>query len=113
MFPCSPNISIALVSIIYNKDALGNRVLTIKDSKEVVGTAKSITSAEYQTSVVLQKQFDLKVVLQAFVYNGQKYAIANGKVFKIERTYVNGQFIELYLAETDITVEELHSENNP
>lgn len=111
MFPNSPNISIALISIVNSQDSLGNRRLVIKDSKEVVGTLKSITSQEFQSGVLIQKQFDFKVVLQSFIYNGQKYAIAKGKVFKIERTYINGQFIELYLTATEIKLEELCDEH--
>ena len=111
MFPNSPNISIALLNVINAQDSLGNRRLVVKDSKEVVGVLKSITSQEFQTAVLIQKHFDFKVTLQAFIYGGQKYAIVKGKVFKIERTYLNGQFIELYLTETEINAEELKSED--
>ena len=113
MFPNSPNISIALLTIINAQDSLGNRRLVLQGSKEVVGVLKSITSQEYQTAVLIQKHFDCKVVLQAFIYGGQKYALVKGKIFKIERTYVNGQFIELYLTETEIKAEELKSEDEP
>lgn len=111
MFPNSPNISIALLTVNNSRDALGNKRLVVKDSKEVVGTLKSITSQEFQTAVLIQKHFDFKVTLQAFIYGGQKYAKVKGKIFKIERTYVNGQFIELYLTETEISAEELASED--
>ena len=112
MFPNSPNISIALINVINAQDALGNRRLVLKDSKEVVGTLRSITSQEFQTAVLIQKHFDFKVTLQAFIYGGQKYAIVRGRVFKIERTYINGQFIELYLTETEIKAEELERESD-
>ncbi len=107
MFPNSPSISLALVSIVGKSDELGNKTLIIKDSKEVVGINKSITSSEYQTSVMMNKTFDLKVSLQAFVYNGQKYAITNNQVYKIERTFINGQFVELYLSLSELELEDL------
>ena len=68
---------------------------------------RSITSSEYQTSTLLNVKVDLKVVLQAPIYDGSKYAILNDIIYKIERTYINGQFIELYLVETEYKEEEL------
>ena len=44
--------------------------------------------------------------VQAFVYDGSKYAEIRGSIYKIERTYVNGQFIELYLTLTDLKSED-------
>ena len=111
MFPSSPNISLTLACIVGQQDSLGNKELVIKSSKEVVGISKSITSQEFQTSVMLSKQFDLKVVLQAFIYGGQKYAIIKDEIYKIERTFVNGQIIELYLILTQIKKEELRYDN--
>lgn len=107
MHPNSPNISIALYSIKNKQDSLGNRRLVVTNSKEVVGSIKSITSSEFQTAALIKKQFDFKVVLQSFIYNGQKYAAVRGKLYLIERTYINGQFVELYLTECETKLEEL------
>ena len=50
-------------------------------------------------------KFDLKVVIQAFLYDGSKYAKIKDQIYKIERTYLNGQFLELYLVSSDIEVD--------
>lgn len=108
MFPNSPNAKIILMNIINAKDSLGQIKPMVKSKKEVVGSIKSITSTEFQTSVLLGKSYDLKAVLQAFVYDESKYAVYDDRVYKIERTYITGQFIELYLALTELSLEELH-----
>ena len=107
MFPNSANVSLTLISIVSTLDSLGVKKNKIISRKEVVGSMRSITSSEYQTSTLLNVKVDLKVVLQAPIYDGAKYAILNDIIYKIERTYINGQFIELYLVETEYKEEEL------
>ena len=51
-------------------------------------------------------KFDLKVVIQSFLYDGSKYARIKNQIYKIERTYLNGHFLELYLVSSDIEVEQ-------
>ena len=58
MFPNACNISLHLLSVVSKPDRLGNKRLVINKIKEVVGIAKSITSKEYQTSVMINKNFD-------------------------------------------------------
>ena len=111
MFPNASNTSLRLLSTVGRLDELGNKTLTIKSSKEVVGIAKSITSSEFQTSVMMNITIDIKVRIQAFLYDGSKYAKIKEKIYKIERTYIDGQFIELYLSLTDLKIEDFHEQN--
>lgn len=110
MFPNAINTSLDLLRIVGILDKLGNKSLVIKGSKKVVGITKSITSSEYQTSVMMNVKFDFKVSINAMVYDESKYALIKGKIYKIERTYLNGQFLELYLSLTDISWEDLKNE---
>lgn len=103
-FPNSPSVQLTLLSIISIKDEIGNTKNVVKSKKEVVGINRSITQNEYQTAIQMQVRFDFKVVLQAFLYDGSKFAEINGEIYKIERTYINGQFIELYLSSSEIEV---------
>lgn len=105
-FPNAINISLCLLNIVSSTDSLGNKELVIKSSKEVVGITKSITSSEFQTSVMMQVKFDIKIAIQSFVYDGSKFALVKGKIYKIERTFVTGNFIELYLLSTDLDEED-------
>jgi len=42
------------------------------------------------------------------LYDGSKYAIINDLIYQIERTYLQGQFLELYLVETKIKVSDIN-----
>ena len=106
MLPNACNTSLRLLNIVSSTDSLGNKELVIKSSKGVMGITKSITSSEFQSSVVINLKLEFKVVIQSFVYDGSKFAELKGKIYKIERTYVNGQFIELYLTLSDYKLED-------
>lgn len=108
MFPNACNISFRLLNIVKALDSLGNKELVILSSKEVVGIAKSITSSEFQTSKMINVNYEFKISIQSFLYDGSKYAKVKGKIYKIERTYINGQFIELYLSSTDLKEEDFN-----
>ena len=102
MYPNAGNTSLLLLNIVSTLDKLGNKSLKIKSSKGVVGITKSITSSEFQTAVVMNLKFELKISIVSFLYDGSKYAKIKDSIYKIERTYLNGQFIELYLTLTDL-----------
>lgn len=105
-FPNSPSVQLSLLTITNIKDAIGNTKSVIKTKKEVVGINRSITQSEYQTAIQMQVRFDYKIVIQGFLYDGSKFAKINDQIYKIERTYINGQFIELYLSSIDNEVED-------
>lgn len=105
-FPNAVNTSLCLLNIVSSTDSLGNKQLVIKNSKEVMGITKSITSSEFHTAVMMQVKFDLKISIQSFLYDGSKYAKVKNQFYKIERTYVNGHFIELYMSSSDLEEED-------
>ena len=102
MFPCSPNIRLALLELDGVSDPIGNRQLTLVSLKEVIGINLSITSTEYYESKKSDIRIDVALKIQSFLYDGSRHAMIDDAVYKIERTYVSGQFIELYLVETKI-----------
>lgn len=110
MFPNSANATFYLLSISSIPDSIGSKRLVITSKKSVVGMVKSISSSEYQTSVSINKKLDYKVTIQSFIYDGSKYVLLGSDVYKIERTYENGMFLELYLSITDFKKEELEIE---
>lgn len=105
MFPSSANTHLALLYIKNIKDEIGVSKNVVISSKRISGSARSITQSEYQTSASLGVKFDFKVVIQSFLYDGSKYALIKDQIYKIERTYLNGQFLELYLVSSDIEVD--------
>jgi hypothetical protein len=102
MFPSSPNIRLTLLKLDGVQDAIGNRQLSLVSSKEVIGINFSVTSKEYYESKKSDVRIDIALRIQSFLYDGSRHAMVNDIVYKIERTYVSGQFIELYLVETKI-----------
>lgn len=102
MFPSSPNIRLTLLKLDGVQDAIGNRQLSLVSSKEVIGINFSVTSKEYYESKKSDVRIDIALRIQSFLYDGSRHGMIDEIIYKIERTYVNGQFIELYLVETKI-----------
>lgn len=108
MFPSSPNIRITLLKITSVRDAIGNKGYQLISKKEVLGISKSVTSKEYYESKKNEYKVDVALKIQSFLYDGSKYASIDGVIYQIERTYLTGQFLELYLMETKIKKDEIN-----
>lgn len=102
MFPSAPNIRITLLKIDGVSDTIGNRKLSLISSKEVIGIKFSVTSKEFYETKKSDIRIDIALRIQSFLYDGSKHAMIDSTIYKIERTYISGQFIELYLVETSI-----------
>jgi hypothetical protein len=102
MFPNSPNTKLKLLSLDNVQDSIGNRSLIFIRAIEVMGMSLSITSKEYYESKVQGFKIDRGVKIHSFLYDRSRYAEIDGIIYRIERTYQNGQFIELYLSETKL-----------
>lgn len=102
MFPYSPQAHGKLLKIEFQKDELGITKTIIKESKNFVGMLYSITTSEYQAAVQTSITFDFKLVIQSFLYSNQKYVEMKGEYYKVNRTFITGQFIELYLSKIEI-----------
>ena len=108
MFPSSPNIKLKLLKLDNVRDNLGNNRLKLISSRNLIGINKSVTSKEYYESKKYEYKVDLSIKVQSFLYDGSKYALVNDIIYSIERTYLAGQFIELYLVETKIKVSDIN-----
>jgi hypothetical protein len=87
-------------------DLVPNSIGAIKyqliTSKSVIGINMSISSKEYYDSKRSDITIDIALKLQSFLYDKSKYAEISGVIYKIERTYQIGQFIELYLSKSKL-----------
>lgn len=102
MYPNSPNIRLTLLTMELVQNSIGSTTYQLQQSKEVIGISFSITSNEYYESKRSNIKIDIALKLQSFLYDNSKYADIAGVIYKIERTYQIGQFIELYLNKTKI-----------
>lgn len=107
MFPSSPNLNIKLLKLVNSPDSIGVRKYKCISFKDVIGIAKSITAKEHYESRVNNYRVDLSVKIHSFIYDGSKYAYINNLIYKIERTYITGSFIELYFSETDLSEDDI------
>lgn len=112
-YPNSGNISLFLLRVKTAEDDVGNQVYRLVGSKEVVGVTSSITSKEYYQSKESKVQLDFKVSIQAFLYDRSKfiYIPKEDTIYKVERTYQNGIWLELSVSETNLKKEEIQGWN--
>ena len=112
-YPNSGNISLFLLRVKTDADDLGNQVLRLVGSKEVVGMTSSITSKEFYQSKESKVLLDFKVAIQAFLYDKSKYVYVPNEdtIYKVERSYQNGMWIELSCSETQIKKEDIEGWN--
>ena len=112
-YPNSGNINLFLLRVKTDADDLGNQVLRLVGSKEVVGVTSSITSKEFYQSKETKVLLDFKVSIQAFLYDKSKYVYVPNEdtIYKVERSYQNGMWMELYCSETQLKKEEIEGWN--
>ena len=108
-YPNSGNISLFLLRVKTDADDLGNQVLRLVGSKEVVGMTSSITSKEFFIAKESKVQLDFKVSVQTFLYDGSKYIYVPNEdtIYKVERSYQNGMWMELSVSQTNIKKEDI------
>ena len=102
MYPNSPNIRLKLLTMDLVQNSIGSSTYQLQHSKEVIGINFSITSNEYYESKRSNIKIDIALKIHSFLYDDSKYVDISGVIYKIERTYQIGQFIELYLNKTKI-----------
>lgn len=102
MYPNSPNIRMTLLTLEMIPNHIGAQNYQFVRKKEVIGINFSITSREYYESKRSDIRIDVAVKIQSFIYDSSKYVDIGSVIYKIERTYTAGQYIELYLKRTSI-----------
>jgi len=104
-FPNSPNIILTLLKVKKYHEKY-----EVTNSKQVVGIVRSLTRDEWKASVETKINIDYKVSLNAFLYDNEKFVKVDKTFYKVERTYVGGQFVELYLNETRLAQDDFFGE---
>jgi hypothetical protein len=102
VFPNGGNIKVTLLKVLTGKDEVGNPISVIESSRTIIGISISITNRIYIASLEERKEITKAVKLQSILYQNETYARISDKTYKIERVYTNGQFTELYLAESEL-----------
>lgn len=108
MFPSSPNIKLEMLKLESIKDNIGNNKLLLISKKQVIGIKKQVTSKEYYESKKQEYKIGLSLKIQSFLYDGSKYVLVDDVIYSVERTYLAGQFLELYLVESKLKVSDIN-----
>ena len=106
-FPNSPNIVISLLKVTKEREKY-----QITNLRKTIGIARSLTREEWKASVETKVNIDYKVSINAFLYQNEKFVMIDEHFYKIERTFVGGQFVELYLNETRLSKEDFYGWHN-
>ena len=106
-FPNSPNIAISLLKVTKEREKY-----RITNLRKTLGIARSLTREEWKASVETKVNIDYKVSTNAFLYQNEKFVMIDEHFYKIERTFVGGQFVELYLNETRLSKEDFYGWHN-
>jgi len=107
MFPNAPNSKLTLITVEKVKDSIGNEKLKVVSLKQVIGIVFSVNAKEYYNSVEKGHRSDLAVKIVSFIYDNSKYVQINQSIYTVERTFINCQYIELYLNESTLKPEDI------
>lgn len=99
MYPNSPNIVFKLLTMVLVPNTIGSSNYKLIKSRSIIGINMSVSSREYYESKRSDIKIDIAVKVQCFLYDNSKYVEIDEDIYKIERTFQNGQFMELYLTQ--------------
>lgn len=102
-FSNSPNIQFELLEVSKLRENF-----IVASRKIVVGMTRSLTREEWKSSLETKVKIDFKIQIDVRQFADQKFAKIGDIYYKIERTFVSGQHIELYLGSTHLLEREFY-----
>lgn len=92
---------IILLRAEYETDASGSQKITIKNSEPILCDIRSVGMREKYQAMSINRNPEIVAVLSDYWdYNDEQYALYDGQVYVIIRTYRTGVCIELTLERT-------------
>jgi hypothetical protein len=102
MYPNSPNIVLKLLTMVLIPNSIGSNNYKLIKSRSIIGINMSVSSREHYESKRSNIKIDIAVKIQCFLYDNSKYVETDEDIYKVERTFQNGQFMELYLIKINL-----------
>lgn len=94
---CDFDTPVILITVmVTGRDDIGNPVREEKFT-EVWAELKSVTRAEFQAAGTMGLKPSLLVVVSNMDYNGETLVELNGNRYSVYRTFLNGEYRELYV----------------
>lgn len=99
------SLKVALLKVSDATDEFGKQRFEITSSKEMMAIPTNITRSEFYEASRSGYKVSRIIRINNFLYQGERYILIDGKVYKVIKTYELSHLLELTLESTNLKVE--------
>ena len=99
------SLNVALLKVSDTTDEYGKQKFEITSSKEMMAIPTNITRSEFYEASRSGYKVSRIIRINSFLYQGERYILIDGKVYKVIKTYELSHLLELTLESTNLKVE--------
>lgn len=99
------SLKVALLKVSDATDEYGKQRFEITSSKEMMAIPTNITRSEFYEASRSGYKVSRIIRINSFLYQGERYILIDGKVYKVIKTYELSHLLELTLENTNLKVE--------
>ena len=99
------SLKVALLKVSDATDEYGKQRFEITSSKEMMAIPTNITRSEFYEASRSGYKVSRIIRINSFLYQGERYILIDGKVYKVIKTYELSHLLELTLESTNLRVE--------
>ena len=99
------SLKVALLKVSDATDEYGKQRFEITSSKEMMAIPTNITRSEFYEANRSGYKVSRIIRINNFLYQGERYILIDGKVYKVIKTYELSHLLELTLESTNLKVE--------
>lgn len=99
------SLKVALLKVSDATDEYGKQKFEITSSKEMMAIPTNITRSEFYEASRSGYKVSRIIRINNFLYQGERYILIDGKVYKVIKTYELAHLLELTLECTNLKVE--------
>jgi hypothetical protein len=99
------SLKVALLKVSDATDEYGKQRFEITSSKEMMAIPTNITRSEFYEASRSGYKVSRIIRINSFLYQGERYILIDGKVYKVIKTYELSHLLELTLESTNLKVE--------
>ena len=98
------SLKVALLKVSDATDEYGKQRFEITSSKEMMAIPTNITRSEFYEASRSGYKVSRIIRINSFLYQGERYILTDGKVYKVIKTYELSHLLELTLESTNLKV---------
>ena len=99
------SLKVALLKVSDATDEYGKQRFEITSSKEMMAIPTNITRSEFYEASRSGYKVSRIIRINSFLYQGERYILIDGKVYKVIKTYELSHLLELTLESMNLKVE--------